>query len=64
MADVGFICDKAPVTAGVLRKKIKDRLFMSNRESMLHRQTEHFVAGSMISHYAAAMSSSVQQAGW
>jgi hypothetical protein len=29
LPDAGYICDKAPVTAGVLRKKIKVRLFMS-----------------------------------
>jgi hypothetical protein len=53
MADSGFVCDKSPVTAALLRKKIKDRLCMSDTESMLYHQTEHCVAGSMISHYAA-----------
>ena len=60
MADAGFICDKAPVTAAVPRKKIKDRLFMSNTESMLYHQTEHCIAGSIISHYAPAMSSIIR----
>ena len=64
LPDAGFICDKATVTVGVPRKKIKDRLFMRNTDGMLYRQTEHCVAGSMISHYAAAVSSAMQRAGW
>ena len=60
MADAGVICDKAPVTAAVLRNKIKDRLFVGNTESILLHQTEQCVTGSMISQYAAAMSYAIQ----
>ena len=59
MAHAGFVCDKAPVIAAVLRKKIKDRLFMSNTENILYHQTKHCVADDIISHYAACSSDNV-----